>query len=122
MRTTHGARSEAMVRRVSTFEKRAFLRARGLRLSDLDPIGVALLDAWARGQAKVVLMDEWFDLHGGFLDASGEPQPAAKVYFLAYNSTQRALAKFEQHLSAAKQTDPMAQVRAWLEGEAEEEA
>jgi hypothetical protein len=115
---THGGHSEVAVRRASTAQKRAFLKARGLRLADLDAVGVALLDAWARGQAKVVTIDAWFDANGGILDQDGTPKPAAQFYFLAYNSTQRALAKLEAHLAARHPS--RTPLEDYLEGYAEE--
>lgn len=108
----HGGHSETTVRRVSTSEKRAFLKSRGLRLSDLDAVGVTLLDAWARGQAKVVTIDNWFDANGGILGADGTPKPAAQFYFLAFNSTQRALAKLESHLE--RMPDPIGDLNEYL--------
>lgn len=113
----HGAQSEPSVSHISTVEKRAFLRARGLRLRDLDAVGVALLDVWARGMAKVTLMDRYFDANGGYLDENGEPSPASKTYWLAYNSTQRALGRLEEHL---RHREP-SRLQAWLEGELADE-
>ncbi len=101
------------MRRVSTIEKRAFLKARGLRLDDLDAVGVALLDTWARGQAKVVLMDDWFDRNGGYLQADGTPSPASATYWLAYNSVQRALGKLEEHLR--RRPDPQRELARYLD-------
>jgi hypothetical protein len=75
---------------------------------------VALLDTWARGQAKVVLMDDYFDRNGGYLQADGEPSPASKTYWLAYNSVQRALARLEEHLR--RRPDPQRELERYLEG------
>ena len=41
---------------------------------------------------------QYFDSHGGYLDENGEPSPASKTYWLAYNSTQRALQRLEEHV------------------------
>jgi hypothetical protein len=69
----------------------------GLRTSDLDGISLGLLDNWSRAQAKVELLDEFF-ARRGFLTDVGEPQAAAKIYFVALNSSQRALAKLAEHM------------------------
>jgi hypothetical protein len=116
--TTHGARSEVAVRRVATTEKRAFLRSNGLRLEELDAIACERLDAFVRLKAKVVLMDQWFDASGGFLDEQGEPKPAAKVYFLAANAAQRALDRLVIHLERELR-DPQRELARYLEGNGE---
>ena len=81
----HGHDSEARIKPVARTQKRRLLRQIGLAASDLDGIGRALLDNWARAQAKVELLDRWFEANG-FLDPDGEPVPATKVYFTAVNS------------------------------------
>jgi hypothetical protein len=95
--TTHGAQSEPRVSAVATNQKRRLLRQIGLRVSDLEGIGLALLDNWARAQAKVELLDAHFAQHG-LIDAAGEPSPATKLYFTALNSTRLALKLLEQNL------------------------
>jgi len=89
------------------------LRRNGLRLSDLDGIGVALLDGYARAQAKVILLDEHFEREG-LLDDSGEPQPATRFYLGCLNSARHALTKLEAHLRA-RRGDPVADLHAYLE-------
>lgn len=93
----HGATSEPRVRAVATVQKRRLLRQIGLRLSDLEGIGSALLDNWARAQAKVELMDAYAAEHG-FLDEAGDPRPLAKTYFTALNSARLALARLEENV------------------------
>jgi hypothetical protein len=95
----HGAHSEEGLRRVSTREKRAFLKSRGVRVSDLDKITVARLDHFVRQQAKLILLDAYLEEHG-LLDEAGEPRPAAKYYPTVHNSAQRALDRLEASLEA----------------------
>jgi hypothetical protein len=97
--TKHGARSEAQIRPVARAQRRRFLRQMGLRASDLEGLGLALLDNWARAQAKVVLLDAYFD-RAGFLDEEGEPVPATRIYFTALNTARLALVRLDDHLKA----------------------
>ncbi len=96
---TTGAQSEAGIRPVARTQKRRLLRQIGLSSADLDGIGKALLDNWARSQAKVDLMDRHFE-RNGFLDPTGEPVAATKVYFTAINSSRLALQRLREHLHA----------------------
>jgi hypothetical protein len=98
---THGARSEALVRYVGTVQKRRLLRQIGLRTSDLDGVGIAYLDAWARAQSKVELMDLWSAEHG-WLTPEGVPPPFVLVYFAAVNSARLAIDKFAAHMRQRK--------------------
>ena len=59
----------------ATIQKRRFLRQNGLRKADVDGIGLALLDTWARAQAKIEILDAYFSEHG-LLEEDGKPQPA----------------------------------------------
>lgn len=108
----HGAHSEPTVRRVATVQKRRLLRQIGLRAGDLDGLGAAYLDAWARAQAKVELLDSWFSSHG-FLDSEGAPTPGVAVYFTAVNSARLSLSRLEDHLRKRHAVSPTAA----LEGE-----
>jgi hypothetical protein len=76
-----------------------------MRASELDSLGRAYLDNWARAQAKVDMMDRWTEQHG-WLDEKGNPPPFVNTYFAALNSAQRALGKFADHLKAQSQVDP----------------
>jgi hypothetical protein len=100
LRLTHGARSEPTVKRVATIQKRRLLRQIGLRASDLDGLGLAFLDAWARAQAKVELMDTWFETNGFLEPVSGEPTGPVKIYFTACNTARLAASRLEAHLRA----------------------
>jgi hypothetical protein len=112
---------------VARAQKRRFLRRIGLRASDLDGIGQALLDNWARAQAKVELLDRHFE-QAGFLDADGEPRPASKVYFTAINSARLAAVRLAEHMKVARVgPDPLLilegegrRLRLLAEGKAEE--
>jgi hypothetical protein len=97
----HGAYSERQIRPRASRQKRRILRQIGLRAGDLDSVGRAYLDQWARAQAKVELLDEWFAEHG-FLDDKGEPVGGAKVYFVALNAARLNLARFEEHLRSGR--------------------
>ena len=98
---THGARSESLVRYVGTVQKRRLLRQVGLRTSDLDGVGIAYLDAWARAQSKVELMDAWSAEHG-WLTPEGVPPPFVLTYFAAVNSARLAIDKFSAHMRTRK--------------------
>jgi hypothetical protein len=101
----HGAHVPAQIVRVARAQKRRLLRQIGLRAGDLDGIGLALLDNWARAQAKVELLDRYF-AESGFLDEAGEPRPAGKVYFTALNSARLAAVRLADHLKARRVADP----------------
>jgi len=101
----HGVQSESRIRPVARSQKRRLLRQIGLSSSDLDGVGRALLDNWARAQAKVELCDRHFEIRG-FLDAAGEPVAATKVYFVAVNSARLALVRLREHLRA-QETSPL---------------
>lgn len=94
----HGAFSERETRRVAVACKRRLLRQTGLKVSDFDGPGRALLDVWARSMAKVEILDEHFD-RLGFLDDAGAPRPGASFYFTALNCAARTLAKLADHLA-----------------------
>lgn len=93
----HGARSPDQIATSARAQKRRLLRQLGLRAGDVDGVGLALLDNWSRAQAKVSLLDVYFD-ERGFLDAEGEPNGAAKVYFTALNSARLAATRLAEHL------------------------
>lgn len=95
----HGGHGDLTVRRVATVQKRRLLRQIGLQANQLDGIGQAYLDSWARAQAKVELMDTWAAEHG-WLDAKGSPPPFVAVYFTAINSARLALARLADHMRA----------------------
>jgi hypothetical protein len=98
---THGARSDALVRSTATAQKRRLLRQIGLRVSELDGVGIAYLDGWARAAAKVEMMDRWTDAHG-WLTPEGVPPPFTLVYFAALNSARLAIDKFAAHMRTRK--------------------
>ena len=91
--------------------QRRLLRQTGLRVSDLDGLGLAYLDAWARAQAKVELLDRWADEHG-FLDEDGNLPPWHTFYLAAVNSARLSLAKLEDHLRDVAGPDPLAALEA----------
>jgi len=103
---THGARSERQVKAVATVQKRRFLRQNRLRASDMEGIGLAMLDNWSRAQAKVEILDAWFADHG-LLDGEGKPHDATKVYFTALNSAARALVRLSEHMKQPRQRDAL---------------
>ena len=95
----HGARSPDQIAASARAQKRRLLRQLGLRASDVDGVGLALLDNWSRAQAKVSLLDLYFEQRG-FLDPEGEPNGAARVYFTALNSARLAATRLSEHLKA----------------------
>jgi hypothetical protein len=108
----HGATSPTEIAVKTTNVRRRFLTRKGLRVGDLDAVGVARLDGWARAQAKAELLDRYFAAHG-LLDEQGAPRPAAAIYFTALNSTRLALNKLEDHLRTRVRT-PTADLEAYL--------
>ncbi len=93
----HGAASPTEIAVKATNVRRRFLTRKGLKVSDLDAIGMARLDNWTRAQSKAELLDRYF-AQRGFLDEGGIPQPATAIYFTALNSARLALTKLEEHL------------------------
>jgi hypothetical protein len=93
----HGVTSPNENRRQSDHSSATVSEQNALRVGDLDAIGRARLDGWARAQAKCELLDRYFSEHGLFND-KGEPRPAAAIYFTALNSARLALTKLEEHL------------------------
>ncbi|MBA2361427.1 MAG: hypothetical protein H0V79_10950 [Actinobacteria bacterium] len=111
----HGGESVAQIRPAARAQKRRFLRQVGLKASDLDGVALALLDNWSRAQAKVALLDAYFDEHG-LLDASGEPRPAAKIYFTALNCARLAAVRLREHLRD-RHADPVAALQDYIDAE-----
>jgi hypothetical protein len=101
----HGATSERTVSALATTQKRRFLRQNGLRKSDVDGVGLALLDSYARAESKVELLDAWFAQHG-VLDGDGKPQPALALYFTALNVATKTLKALDAHLKRRADLDP----------------
>lgn len=71
------------------------MRQLGMRIGDLDGVANGLLDNWARAQAKVTIMDDYFSVHGFIKD--GEPVAVTKIYFIALNSARLALTRFGEY-------------------------
>ena len=109
--STHGARSEARIRPAARTQKRRLLRQIGLAASELDGVGRALLDNWARAQAKVELLDRYFAARG-FLDEAGEPVAATRLYFVAVNSARLAIVRLSEHLRERSGRD---ELERWIE-------
>lgn len=106
---THGAYSETGLRGRKTAVKRRFLKARGMRESELDPAGLQLLDDYVGVAAKVEALDEWFEQNGLF-DANGEPAAPTRFYVAVVNSMQRERTRLETHLAGRpSETDPFAE-------------
>lgn len=110
---THGATSPVQIGREAANQKRRILRQIGLRKSDLDALGRALLANWSRAAAALQLMDAFAAEHG-WLDDDGNPRGFAKLYVSMLNSERLALGKLEGHLRA-RTTDPEADLRAWID-------
>jgi hypothetical protein len=96
----HGAQSGQIVRR-ATVEKRRLLRQIGLRQQDLESLGRALLQNWARAAAALALMDGYAEREG-WLDEHGHPRGFARLYVSLLNSERLALRALGDHLRAAE--------------------
>lgn len=93
----HGANSERHIVHRSVVEKRRLLRQIGLRQEDLESVGRALLQNWARAAAALSLMDEYASKNG-WLDAKGNPRGFAKLYVSMLNAERLALRELEKHI------------------------
>jgi hypothetical protein len=93
----HGATSERHIRPLARNQKRRVLRQMGLRVSDLNPVGRALLEHYVRLTAKVVLIDRYLD-EVGVVDEHGQPQPSLKVYVQLHRAALNALGRLEAHM------------------------
>jgi hypothetical protein len=96
-RVQHGARSEPTVKRRATNRKRTLLRQLGLRQQDLDGIGRALLEDWAKAQAVVGLYFDHADRHG-WLDEGGNQPGWTATFFAATNTSRLTLMRLSEHL------------------------
>jgi hypothetical protein len=108
----HGARSERQIVHRATVEKRRLLRQIGLRQADLESVGRALLQNWARAAAALTLMDE-YAAHVGWLDDEGEPRGFTRLYVSMLNAERLALGKLGDHIRADPR-DPFAALEAHL--------
>lgn len=93
----HGATSERQIVRRATVEKRRVLRQCGMREADLESLGRALLQNWARAAAALHLMDEYAQ-RVGWLDAEGNPRGFARLYVSMLNAERLALRALEGYL------------------------
>jgi hypothetical protein len=96
---THGARSEPTVKRRAVNKKRTLLRQLDLRQQDLDGIGRALLNDWAKAAAIVELYFDWADEHG-WLDEDGTPPAFTATFLASVNTSQLTLMRLAEHLKA----------------------
>lgn len=90
MRTTHGATNERQIVRRSAVERRRILRQIGLRQTDLESVGEALLLNWSRAAAALHLMDAYAEEHG-LLKPDGEPHGFTRLYVSMLNAERLAL-------------------------------
>jgi len=110
---SHGATSARLIGRGAAIQKRRLLRQTGLRKSDLDALGRALLHNWSRAAGALALMDAYAGEHG-WLDEQGEPRGFARLYVSMLNAERLAIAKLEKHLRA-RSADPQAALATWIE-------
>ena len=96
---THGARSQATVRRRSAYVQQSILKRLHLRQRDLPPALRYRFIEWSRAQALVDLYDAWIEQHGAF-DADGQPPAFAATHAAARNAASRLFAKVERDLLA----------------------
>jgi hypothetical protein len=102
---THGATSDRQIVRRATVEKRRVLRQIGLRQDELESLGRALLQNWARCAAALYLMDRYAEEHG-WLDEEGNPRGFARLYVSMLNAERLALGKLGDYLRARPRADP----------------
>lgn len=95
----HGGYSERRVTRRATVAKRRLLRQMGLRQEDLESVGRALLQNYARAAGALALMDDFAEEHG-WLTEEGDPRGFAKLYVAMLNSERLALRDLERHIRA----------------------
>lgn len=110
--TKHGATSRDVVRPIAARQKRTFLARHGIRVRDLDALGRARLEQFARLAAQVELLDEHFRAHG-LIAEDGSPAPATAFYVSLCNSLRLATDKLESHLRA-RRNDPVEDLQAYL--------
>jgi hypothetical protein len=108
----HGAQSERQIGPRATREKRRILRQIGVRLSELDGVGKALVHNWSRAAAALALMDE-YAAENGWLTPSGQPKGFARLYVSMLNSERLALKAMQEHLRI-RQSDPSAALADYL--------
>jgi hypothetical protein len=109
----HGANSERQIVHRSVVEKRRLLRQIGLRQEDLESVGRALLQNWARAAAALSLMDEYAS-QAGWLDEDGNPRGFARLYVSMLNAERLALRELEKHIRSDGR-DAASALRTYLE-------
>lgn len=109
----HGLTSADQIRPRAANHRRRFLRQKGLRLADVDPIGRGLLDLYARTAAKLDAADEYLEANG-MLRPDGEPQPVMRLYVSLANSARLALVRLDAHLRE-RTSDPVRELNEYLE-------
>jgi hypothetical protein len=118
---THGARAELRVRDVE-YQQRHLTKAIGTTWGELSPIARGLITNLSRIRVQLRLLDKWIAAHRpDFVDDEGNLPPFSAYHIALLNSERNALTRLAQHLPV-ELTDPMADVRAWLEGEVTEES
>lgn len=93
----HGGSSERQIVPRTTVEKRRLLRQIGMRQQDMESLGRALLQNWARAAAALGLMDDYAAQHG-WLDGDGNPHGFARLYVSLLNAERLALRALSDHL------------------------
>jgi hypothetical protein len=109
---THRAYSAQIVP-LARAQRRRLARQIGLKLSDVDGLGRALLNNWSRAAAALSVMDE-YAAREGWLKPDGEPRGFARLYVSMLNSERLALAKLEDYLRRRKH-DAADELHAYLE-------
>jgi hypothetical protein len=86
----HGAQSGAVVAPLSMNVKQSVLKRMGMRQAELSWAGRETLDLYAGNKSKLILLDRYFE-SAPLVGDDGTPNPATKVYWLAYNAAVRSL-------------------------------
>jgi hypothetical protein len=95
----HLATSKRQIGHRAVVEKRKLLRQIGLRQSDLESVGQALLLNWSRAAAALHQMDD-YAAREGWLDRDGQPRGFARLYVSMLNAERLALKALADHLRA----------------------
>ena len=67
------------------------------QVSDVDPVGRALLDLYGRAVGKAILLDRYFDEHG-IVDEKGQPQPGLRLLLLRPEHRRPDARRLDGHL------------------------
>jgi hypothetical protein len=105
---SHGAQTPARVEPLAQQNARRLLRRRGIRATDLSPIGRAMLRNWSRAAAALELLDR-HAAEVGLLDGDGVPHAFTGLYVKLLNSERHALVRLHEHVRQDAGRDDLAE-------------